>query len=183
MKSVLISIRPKWCELIANGKKTIEVRKRKPKLKTPFKCYIYETKSKTEIPTFIDEEGHAIYKGRGQVIGDFVCDTIYHFVQAGAGIMFADENFNLLTPQQARKTTCLNDIDIDDYLDNKDGYGWHISDLKIYNKPKELLEFIKPCENDLYCEECAMFRNFEDKCGNSALQIKRPPQSWCYVEV
>lgn len=43
MKSVLISIKPKWCELIAGGKKTIEVRKTKPKIDTPFKCYIYET--------------------------------------------------------------------------------------------------------------------------------------------
>ena len=43
MKSVLISIQPKWCELIASGKKTVEVRKTKPKLETPFKCYIYCT--------------------------------------------------------------------------------------------------------------------------------------------
>ena len=43
MKSVLISIQPKWCELIANGKKTVEVRKTRPKLETPFKCYIYCT--------------------------------------------------------------------------------------------------------------------------------------------
>lgn len=42
-KSVLISIRPKWCELIASGEKTIEVRKTRPKLETPFKCYIYCT--------------------------------------------------------------------------------------------------------------------------------------------
>ena len=45
MKSVLISIKPKWCELIVSGKKTVEVRKTKPKLETPFKCYIYCTKN------------------------------------------------------------------------------------------------------------------------------------------
>ena len=48
MKSILISIQPKWCELIASGKKTIEVRKTRPKLETPFKCYIYETKGKLQ---------------------------------------------------------------------------------------------------------------------------------------
>ena len=32
MKSVLISIQPKWCELIASGQKTVEVRKSKPKM-------------------------------------------------------------------------------------------------------------------------------------------------------
>lgn len=42
-EAVLISVQSKWCELIANGKKTIEVRKTKPRLKPPFKCYIYCT--------------------------------------------------------------------------------------------------------------------------------------------
>ena len=44
MKAVLISIQPKWVEKIANGEKTIEVRKTRPNLQTPFKCYIYCTK-------------------------------------------------------------------------------------------------------------------------------------------
>lgn len=76
MKSVLISIRPMWCELIENGKKTIEVRKTRPKIEPPFKCYIYETKGKTDVPTFVDEDGHFIYEGRGQITGEFVCDRI-----------------------------------------------------------------------------------------------------------
>ena len=42
-KAVLISIRPEWVEKIANEWKTIEVRKTKPYLETPFKCYIYCT--------------------------------------------------------------------------------------------------------------------------------------------
>ena len=44
MKAVLISINPLWCELIGNGEKTIEVRKNRPKLKTPFKVFIYSVK-------------------------------------------------------------------------------------------------------------------------------------------
>lgn len=52
---VLLPIKPKWCELIASGKKTIEVRKTRPKIETPFKCYIYCTKTKdTFINFFID---------------------------------------------------------------------------------------------------------------------------------
>ena len=47
MKSVLLSVHPKWCELIAGGKKTVEVRKTRPKIETPFQCYIYATKPKT----------------------------------------------------------------------------------------------------------------------------------------
>ncbi len=45
-KSVLISIKPKWCELIASGKKTVEVRKTKPAIKTPQSwCYVEEGES------------------------------------------------------------------------------------------------------------------------------------------
>ena len=62
MKSVLISIKPKWCELIASGKKTVEVRKTRPKIETPFKVYIYETQGRTETP-WVDEEGLEIFKG------------------------------------------------------------------------------------------------------------------------
>ncbi len=75
-KAVLMSIHPKYCELIASGKKTIEVRKTRPKLKPPFRGYIYETKGLCDTPTFIDEDGHYSYRGRGQVIGEFVCDKI-----------------------------------------------------------------------------------------------------------
>jgi len=44
MRAVILSVRPQWCELIANGQKTVEVRKNRPKIPTPFKCYIYCTK-------------------------------------------------------------------------------------------------------------------------------------------
>lgn len=70
-KAVMISIRPKWCEKIVNGEKTIEVRKTRPKLETPFKCYIYETQGRTDTP-WVDKDGHMIFAGRGQVIGEFV---------------------------------------------------------------------------------------------------------------
>lgn len=75
MKSILLSIKPKYVELIASGQKTIEVRKTAPQ-EVPFKCYIYETQGRTETP-WIDEDGHFIYKGRGQVIGEFICDKVY----------------------------------------------------------------------------------------------------------
>lgn len=48
MKAILLSIRPEWCDLIIRGKKTIEARRTRPKLETPFKCYVYCTKSKSK---------------------------------------------------------------------------------------------------------------------------------------
>ena len=68
MKSVLISIQPKWVEKIVKGEKTIEVRKSRPKIETPFKCYIYCTYGK-------ENENYMLGK-RGKVVGEFVCDWI-----------------------------------------------------------------------------------------------------------
>lgn len=83
MKSVLISIQPKWCELIASGKKTIEVRKTMPKIDTPFKCYIYCTLSGSNEFFKEDCKGDIAEWNRskmalkkGKVIGEFVCDEI-----------------------------------------------------------------------------------------------------------
>ena len=81
-KEVLISIQPQWCEKIASGEKTLEIRKTKPKLQTPFKCYIYCTKSKDKIfwqgklYRYIDDKSHNLFDKplNGKVIGEFVCD-------------------------------------------------------------------------------------------------------------
>ena len=169
MKSVLISIQPKWCKLIASGKKTVEVRKTRPNIKTPFKCYIYCTKDNTDIvPSRIwwkmDKTGfqHIL---NGMVIGEFVCDKIIEL----APINRADEDIE--------KQACLSREQIVEYLRGK-GWAWHISDLVIYDKPKELGEFFHACDKPkgTDCSLCVDRR--ENKCKS----ITRPPQSWCYVE-
>ena len=174
MKAVLISIQPKWCELIAAGKKTVEIRKTKPKIDVPFKCYIYETQGRTETP-FVDEEGHEIFKGRGQVIGEFVCDAIFPM-----SIWYSSPNDRL--SHREYPFTCLTDKEIMDYLGNGvEGYGWHITDLVIYDKPRELSEFRKICQSD-YCHTCdyAVKKNgYLVDCDRS---VKRPPQSYMFVE-
>lgn len=176
MKSVLIAIRPQWVEKIANGEKTIEVRKTAPQ-EVPFKCYIYETQGRTETP-WIDEDGHFIYKGRGQVIGEFICDKVYSIKNRGSSFSVADEEQSV-TNEIARQS-CLYYDDMVSYFGNKDGFGWHISDLKIYDKPKELSEFRKPCDRFLDCCTCRrLVHNEYMSCDN---KITRPPQSWCYVE-
>lgn len=79
MKSVLISIKPKYCELIANGKKTIEVRKSRPKIEMPFKCYIYMSQGDLKD---LGSYSEWIYKNRMKVIGEFICDKVYNLVNA-----------------------------------------------------------------------------------------------------
>lgn len=147
--SVMISIKPKWCELIASGRKTIEVRKNRPKLETPFKCYIYCTKPKNEHEDFIRIDCQKIqFYGGQKVIGEFVCDEILQFNHDdynSPAYDISDDDLN---------RTCLGQEDLNRYANGKTLYGWHISDLIIYDEPRELSEY----------------------------KINRPPQSWCYVE-
>lgn len=169
-KAVLISIRPKWCEKIVNGEKTIEVRKTRPKLEAPFKCYIYETGG------FVEKDGTMTFMLGGTVIGEFMCDAISRVNICG----FWDDSGKQL--DNRLKETCLTSEKLCNYLNEKVGYGWHISDLKIYAAPRELGELRRACPNSFYCESCAMYRENDGTCGNESLRLKRPPQSWCYVE-
>lgn len=207
MKSVLISIKPEWCELIANGKKTVEARKTKPKIKTPFKCYIYCTKSMKHLYKF-SENIDCIDIGRyyttdhnkyslvpqgyinGKVIGEFVCDAIegFHYgVQEPEG---ANSVYDCYMGYSADlyeiDDTCLTKQEIDAYGNKKFLYGWHISDLVIYDEPKRLDSFnrrclrIKPCENCRYSiNDVLPFCEISVGCDR---RLRRPPQSWCYVE-
>ena len=174
-KAVMISIRPKWCEKIARGEKTIEVRKTRPKLETPFKCYIYRTKG--TVPHIINDKWVQMEVG-GTVIGEFTCDRIYELETKAPGGSYYVKGENQPTTNAVARQSCLTLRDMHEYLKAAKGYGWHISDLKIYDTPKELGEFSRPFENciDKVCDEfgCA-------SCENGG-HIKRPPQSWCYVE-
>lgn len=128
MKSVLISIRPKWCELIASGKKTIEVRKSRPKIATPFKCYIYCTNL-------------AVNAGSRKGIGEFVCDNVDVLFDTNGN----PENYMTDILPSILQQTALSYDDFARYVgsraDKTSIFGWHISDVKIYNTPKELSEF------------------------------------------
>lgn len=171
MKAVLLSIKPEFCELIASGKKTIEVRKSEPKLKTPFKCYIYETKAINHQKILVDLDGNlpTIYaKGSGKVIGEFVCDRIVK-AECGQYCRFLSVLYTQILPQE-----------LFNYANYKPVYGWHISDLKIYDKPKELSEFTK---YNRHCEYDNMPFLRPNDCNQCVgCRIEKPPQSWGYVE-
>ena len=181
MKSVLMSIQPKWCEKIANGEKTIEVRKSYPKLETPFKCYIYCTKDKKDIfftkEVFDGEKGKWTipHIGNGKVIGEFVCDWIDDFSRWDYDYPSLLRHINLFAGTNGDYAF------LDKYLKGKNGYGWNISNFKIYDKPKQLGEFRKPCPY-AYCVEnkCEYYGDWTGVCRS---WLERPPQSWCYVEV
>ena len=192
MKSVLIAIRPQWVEKIASGEKTIEVRKTAPQ-EVPFKCYIYESRNGGHRCKHCNEKDSCYsyapknvgcYNGSGKVIGWFICDRIEK-----VNAKCSDYGIDLFY-HDCLTNGCLTEREIEKYFnvpEDRDlramkgnGYVWNISDLKIYDKPKELSEFRKPCDRFLDCCTCRrLVRNEYMSCDN---KINRPPLSWCYVE-
>ena len=167
MKSVLLSIQPKWCEKIASSKKTIEVRKTKPSIPTPFKCYIYCCKAKSQWRysnyegAYENSEGEIVY-AQQHVIGEFICDKVSTYPRNYKfGYEISENEFN---------ETALTAEQFVDYGNGGTLYGWHISDLKIYDEPKELSEFYTI--EEMPCRTCTGERRY----------LYRPPQSWCYVQ-
>lgn len=200
MKAILMSIKPKWCEKIFSREKTIEVRKTAPKLETPFKVLVYCTTEKidggylhtsnhkdrlyvwsnpddTEIRVEPDGYTYTAYSCRGKVIGEFVCDKVRDYIPFGL------RGYEL--PSEWLKNMCLSKEQLDQYGGLKTLHGLHITEPKIYDTPKELSEFRKPCPHEAMpcwiCPSCDLDKDYYNlmQCLNT---ISRPPQSWCYVE-
>lgn len=185
MKSVLISTRPKWVEKICHKigedetgraiyEKRIEVRKSAPQ-EVPFKAYIYCTYGNPK-------ENYALRK-QGKVIGEFICDKVDEYPYDYCDGVDIDDDTILETD--------IDREDINIYAKGKTLYGWHISDLKIYDKPKELSEFyIRKFDNNDYCSGCIHHETPITEypcndCRRDAFERKyltRPPQSWQYIE-
>lgn len=194
MKSVLISVQPKWCELICKCigwdnqrpqyKKRLELRKTAPK--PPFKCYIYCTLSGSN--EFFKEDCNGdiaewnkskMALKKGKVIGEFICDYVLNHCE-------------MANADMAERMACVPREDILKYANGKNVLGWHIDNLKIYNEPKELCEFGTICEGlkPYQCDNCEYSYTesnesigvYHECCCDNIKPLKRPPQSWCYVE-
>lgn len=177
MKAVMLSLRPQWCEKIFNGSKTIEVRKSRPSLDMPFKVYVYMTKRKWIFKLL------PFLKNRfAKVIGEFVCNDIDEIRPC---IEYYTDDYDI--DDDSLSGICMTREQLREYGKGNSLYGWHISDLKIYDKPKELGEFRKPCDFAYDCCVCqrAVYKQLAagemifNGCND---KITRPPQSWCYVE-
>lgn len=169
MNAVLISIRPKWCQRIIGGEKTIEVRKTRPKIKTPFRGHIYCTRGGQDLNIPISQEtlmhdwletgsmrSLNCPRGNGKVIGEFTCDEIFCVPEGG------------VIPSFLLRDACLTANEIYDYLGEKAGFFWHMSDLEIYDVPLEL-------------EDLTGIRTLRNGMGFELWKLDRAPQDWCYL--
>lgn len=161
MREILISIQPQWVAKILNGDKTVEIRKTAPKCDLPAKVYIYCTKSKNNYlykcySKLSETTNYEIYSrnmgietySNGKVVAEFTLKYVDEFYVFENGNV---QNWNA----HSLDKSLLTYEQLSEYIGkNKKGYAWDISDLKIYDEPKELSEF----------------------------GIKRAPQSWQYVK-
>lgn len=193
MKAILISIQPRWCELIASGEKTIEIRKTQPKLEEPFKVYIYCTQGDALATPCLNAPRYSIHrtnngtaKGRrmtaaermqsdylyanGKIIGEFVCKKVEKFVANC-------KTTHLIQTERIARSACIPMDKLVEYgYKSFHLYAWYISDLVMYENPKSLSELSR---RDNSYDNCFGWA-FEDR--SKSVPITRPPQSWCYVE-
>lgn len=189
-KAVMLSIRPKWCEKIISGEKTIEVRKTKPKLDTPFRGYIYCTLQgcneffRVDLGRDVAKWNRGKWADRkGNVIGEFICDRIYELETRSPVGSYYVKGEDQPTTNDVARHSCLTLRDMHEYLQAGKGYGWHISKLEIYDEPKELIEFHtwKKCKSCSKSGHESTACIYDENCMIPAA-ITKAPQSWCYVE-
>ena len=212
MKAIMISIQPQYVEKILNGEKTIEIRKTMPKCELPCKVYIYCTKPKKwwAFSNWGATSDELVWKIKDKVkmcngleVWDDDCEKLNSKVVAEFTLNKVDileRDLNDWLPKNRYdvsndllKNINLNQNELWNYGQGKTLYAWYIDDLKIYDKPKELSEFsgfipnnkCEKHENGFACEKCDAYDKEHETClalYYAHRVIKRPPQSWCYVE-
>ena len=207
-KAVLLSIRPEWCKKILSGEKTVEVRRTCPVHGTPFKAYIYCTRTASKEFKLDDQNWDVSAKNcggwpekRGRVIGEFTCKKISGLTHVGETGNWEPESLYVMAPgsyykpaDELLKAACMSKETAEKYLKGRDGCGWHISDLKVYDKPRGLDEFSRFGFFGMGYSNCVCgnwrCENYEPSdnrmepptCKINGCSICRPPQSWFYVE-
>lgn len=202
MKSVLISIQPYWVFLIiakimgweVEQHKNIEVRKNFPEAGDWNKLVeIYCSKDKKSFNRIPKEYQPLMQKFLGKIVGEFTCDKIYKIDTDSVDWIYIAETYCKYFYAAKDLNCCLSDGELYSYGKDKPLYGWHISDLKIYDKPREISEFRKPfTPKKLDIRKFIIKNGINNGINNIAPDFKskyefcdkiiRPPQSWCYVE-
>ena len=196
MKSILISIKPKYVAKILNGEKTIEIRKTMPKCELPIDVYIYCTKENKQrlYPVSLLDKSNQVFKQayredkidnrtnylNGKVVAKFTLDKVELIRPIALGSFLITST---LEHKEILDKSCLTENEIRRYLTNMYGYAWHISNLEIFDKPKELSEF--KIIKTYICKNCPPKYQYGVclKDCKETLSLTKAPQSFAYVEV
>ena len=186
MRKILISIKPEWVAKILNHRKTIEIRKTAPKCELPITVYIYCTKSAPYLHQWTEPVTNKVtwhtdkkkwYMSRnGKVVAKFTLDKIEHFIDGRNEIEREwvgkpDAECDYFAYEKALEEACLTYEEAEEYCPDQSFYAWHISELEIFDKPKELDEFEYSNPSGIRY------------IGQRSIKglPKRAPMSWCYV--
>lgn len=193
VKAILISINPKWVKKILNGEKTIEIRKIMPKCDLPIDVYIYCTKqdSLMKLSNFRKDKYicgkeyditdfvwlNSDYEGKGKVVAKFTLNKVEEIEYVSSMACF-DLYYGKkgMKEEKILSKSCLSFDELYDYLRHKNGYAWHIDNLVIFDKPKELGEFHKSSWAEV------RYKTMREEKAKQ-YRLTRAPQSWCFVEL
>lgn len=171
MKAILMSIRPQWVAKILNGEKTIEIRKTYPKCDLPIDVYIYCTKDK-KYANLINRGGFLT----GMVVAKFTLNTIWKY-ENKKPVAFKGENKMILYQYDDLQVFgCISLEEINKYC-NGNCYTWHIDNLVIFDKPKELTDFFVYSHTIDGVNE----KNKPQKY-DVLKRLNKAPQSYCYIK-
>lgn len=180
MKAIMISIQPRYVADILNGNKTLEIRKTLPKCDLPIDVYIYCTKDK-KYANLINRGGFLT----GMVVAKFTLNKVEELcpvikIATNKAIMYRGKP-NGIDNMPLLKQSCLTNEELNAYLQLGGGYAWHIDNLVVFNKPKEIGEFYT---TNLDKQLPELFDNsIQLPNGTWVKPLTRAPQSWCYVEI
>lgn len=196
MTAILMSIQPTWVSKILNGKKTLEIRKSMPKCDLPIDVYIYCTKG-NGVKDFITIYKHVLTTNEischyinGTVVAKFTLNKVEE-IRTSPMFVGGCPHYYLAsceTTKEFYEKSCLDYDTLYDYLKGEQGYAWHIDNLEIFDKPKELKEFVPYCKlcGSTSCCNCKHAQRDSELRFISCDKVKpltRAPQSWCYVEI
>lgn len=193
---ILASIKPYYYYLIGEGKKKIEMRKTALK-NLPQDIVFYMSKDEKSFAKIPKEFQDKYRKHFGKVGIEVVCNKVKKWKCLPKNEDM--ETYIYYIASADRLSTCLSYSEIENYGKGKTLYGWCISDLKIYDKPKELYELNRLCPDKYhYCEICkygsvvlspdeeeyALYHGgyydcYDTVCHNT---VTRPPQSYMYLD-
>lgn len=200
MRNILISIKPEYVCKILNKEKILEIRKSIPKCDLPCKVYVYCTKDRNNV-CVVKQNTSFIYKtinidcvhilgngyiGNGKVVAEFTLNKIDKIEICDPYIFRNNEQEDWKYFEKNACLTCEQMMEYIGYGEDHDGwdkkydvgYAWHIDDLIIYDKPKELSDF--RVWDKTYNNVGAFGWAFSDEQKYTSL--KRPPQSYMFVE-
>lgn len=185
-KVILMSIRPEWLVKILNGEKTIEIRKSMPKCELPIDVYLYCTKGKPYLMSIFNEweltkyktdmsKSKNLFNGNSKVVAKFTLNKVEEVVDNGSSYRI---NNDVAHTNKVAINSCLDFKEMKKYLEGKNGFAWHIDNLVIFDKPKELGEFSIFKRQTIYCGmDCPPYTDWVE------YKVRKAPQSWQYAYV